>query len=243
MSLRRNQRCLRLAAPLLAVTMLGACNTPFNILRVLDGPYVSPERRAEIAYAQAQQQAALVAQAAAAAAVTTPPAPVTVATAAPAATPTPVPQPQPEPAPTPVPIAPAPVAAAPSSPISPSAGLMGPVVTREAAAPAPANRLPSAFDLTPATPDPVRRRPDPAPVIARSELPALTQAAPAPVSAPAVAPPTAPAPATPAPPPRDLQRAAAAAGLTVVSALPQPGAATVAAPDPRGDAQLRAFYD
>lgn len=255
MSLRRNQRCLRLAAPLLAVTMLGACNTPFNILRVLDGPYVSPERRAEIAYAQAQQQAALVAQAAAAAPVITPPAPVIVATAAPAATP--APQPQPAPAPTPTPVA---VAAAPSSPISPSAGLMGPVVTREAAAPAPATRLPSAFDLTPATPDPVRRRPDPAPapaptpapalasapapVIARTELPALTQApVAAPVSAPAVAPATAPAPASPAPPPRDLQRAAAAAGLTVVLALPQPGAATVAAPDPRGDAQLRAFYD
>jgi len=42
---------------------LAACNSPFNILRAIDGPYISPERRAEMAYRAAQEQQRLVAEA------------------------------------------------------------------------------------------------------------------------------------------------------------------------------------
>ncbi|MEO5707866.1 MAG: hypothetical protein ABIT10_13010 [Alteraurantiacibacter sp.] len=240
---RVTQRCLRLAAGLLAACALTACNTPFNLLAALDGPYISPERRAEIAYRQAQERQALVAPvvaptssaraAPAAVVVATAPLPTSAPAPAVVAPPAPMPTPTPTAAPAPASVAaPPPVVVAPASPISPSAGLMGLVVTRESAAAPPATRLPSAFDLTPAPTDSVRRRPvptAPAPSPAPAEPPALAQA---------------PASAAPAPPPRDLQRAAAAAGFAVVGALPAPAAApATGSPDMRGDAQLRAFYD
>ncbi len=127
---------------------------------------------------------------------------------------------------------------------------MGPVVTREAPAPL-ATRLPSAFDLSPAPPDPVRRRPVPAaapvPAPTANELPALAQtpASPAPAIATAApVPVAAPTPTvSPAAPVRELQRAATAAGLTVVSAMPAPSAAPAEADAGGAGSMLRAFYD
>lgn len=247
MGTRGSGRYLRLAGVLLGACALSACNSPFNILARLDGPYISPERRAEIAYRAAMERQRMEAEAAAALAASAAPpspaaapAPVVVQSARPAPTPAPTPAPAAElpaiaaPPAEPAFAAPVPaarVAAAPPSPISPAAGLMGPVTTREAA-PAPLEtRLPSAFELTPAPSNPPRRA-------AGSVMqPAPSLPAPAPVPAPA------PAAASAAPAPRDLQRAAAAAGLAVVSALPAPDAAPAAARSASSADTLRAFYD
>jgi hypothetical protein len=207
MAARVTRRCLRLVAGLVAAGAVAACQTPLNLLAALDGPYISPERRAEIAYREAQERQAWAATPPAPAPSATPaPTPAMMATAAPAAAPVSAPAPAPV-------RAPAPVLVAPASPISPSAGLMGPVVVREGAGPAPAPRLPSASGLTPSPTAPTRARPEPA-------------AAPS------------------SPPSGELQRAAAAAGLTVVSTLPTPEAAAAAGPPgARENSQLRAFYD
>lgn len=240
MAARGSRRYLRLAGVLLGACALSACNSPLNFLARLDGPYISPERRAELAYRAATERQRMEAEAAAQAAAGS-------SLAAPAPTPTPTPVPvivqsaqlaaapaaaelppvaTPTPAPSP---APAPVLAAPVSPISPAAGLMGPVATREAA-PAPlATRLPSAFELTPAQPAPPRREAQPAAPLASPPPP---PPAPAPTPAPAQAPAA-----------RDLQRAAAAAGLAVVSALPTPDAAPASAQPAQSADALRAFYD
>lgn len=273
------RRAARLAAVLLASGALAACNSPLNILRAIDGPYISPERRAEMAYRAAQEQQRLVAEATAAAAaarspVTAAPAPAPTPVSTPSPTPvivervplasppaaSAVPPPRPAPAqaaaPAPMPMptpAPAPAIVAPASPISPAAGLMGPVATREAPPATLDTRLPSAFDLTPTQAESVRRRPVPAaaaaaPVQRPAELPALAQApvAAAPASPPASAP-VIPAPAPvaspPAPPSRDLQRAAAAAGLAVVTAMPAPANAPVPGALGSGADNLRNFYD
>ena len=328
----------RAALLLLAATALAGCTTPLNLLARLDGPYVSPEQRAEMAYRAAQQRgstapaparvpATVITSSPPPASLAVPPltpapvpapVPALVPALVPAATPTPAPlasptaaatsaprlapaaapvaavtqpaalptptsvptptaqpvrsatasfatafpaaaaaDPASEPAPPPSPpppravvvarletAAPTPVAVlppAPAAPLSPAAGLMGPVVTRaEPQGPLP-TRLPSAYDLTPVAPDPVRRRPTPdAPAAATSaaqgparELPALAAAPPAPASA------TAPEQRDQ----RQLERAAAAAGLAVVSALPAPGAPDPGSPGSSETPALRAFYD
>ena len=197
---------LRLIAVLMAASALQACNTPLNVLAAIDGPYISPEQRAEMAFRAAEEarlareRAGLPAEAAASA-----PAVETAVAEAPALAPV---QTAPAVAQAAAPEPAAPPAARPSAPAA--AGVVGPVTQAEAPpAPLP-TRLPSAFDLTPTPPDTVRRRPDPA------------------------------APPTDTARQRELERAAEAAGFTVVSAMPEPAGD---AADPVAQRVLRDFFD
>ncbi len=242
-------------AAMLAATALQGCSgvEKLNFLAAIDGPYISPSEREEMARREAELAAVpeVVAEAE--------PAPMAAEVAAPppvlvASMPEAVNQPEPAPAgltsvgPDFLP----PDLRAPAAPIpaTVSAAFIGPVLPREELQPpAPvATRLPSAFDYTvPAGEGEIVRRPAPLPepeVQVAAPVPqaeALPAAALAELSQPDAAVPAATAQTTAG---GDLESAAEAAGFTVVSAMPGP----VAVPERSAAAasassEYSAFFD